>query len=249
MPHRDNSRGFGFGRGPDREHREERGEAGRGEAGRGDLGRGAPGHGGPEDRSFDDAGFRAEDARLNADLHRYERSRGRPVRVEYGHDQNYRPGYHEGGSRFGFFGLNQEYGVEAGRDHHPADGPPQAQGRAAWRPGDGAPYGDLHMEGRNRGVEQYGAPADYAFHPSVEQAFDPDYLHWREQQLRRHDRDYADWRLHQAEQYDAEYRQFRDERREDFHERFQDWRAKRDAAVEAAKTAEPPTPPGPDDKL
>jgi hypothetical protein len=26
-----------------------------------------------------------------------------PNRVDYPHDENYRPGYHEGGSRFGFF--------------------------------------------------------------------------------------------------------------------------------------------------
>jgi hypothetical protein len=27
----------------------------------------------------------------------------KPPRVDYPHDENYRPGYHEGGTRFGFF--------------------------------------------------------------------------------------------------------------------------------------------------
>jgi len=136
---------------------------------------------GPEGRAFSDPAFRAEDARLNAALDRHDRERGRARRPDYGHDQNYRPGYHEGGSRFGFFGL--------GRDDH-----------------------------------------------DIDQDFDPDYLHWRAQQMERHDRDYADWRRHQHELYDEEYRRFRAERRDDFHQRFQDWRAQREAAASAAAT-------------
>ncbi|MFI4966784.1 MAG: hypothetical protein ACHP9T_15630 [Caulobacterales bacterium] len=243
MPNRDDTRGFSgpAAGGGDSDRREREAQGGQGRS--------------REGRAFDDAGFRADQARLNADLNRYDRQRGRPVRVQYGHDQNYRPGYHEGGSRFGFFGLGQEYGMEAehrgGRNAggDPRHGSPgERQGRATWTAGGGAPYGDLQMDGRNRGVEQYGAPADYAFHPEAgpEGAYDcdPDYLHWREQQMKRHDRDYADWRRHQQEQYDSEYRRFRDERRDDFHERFQDWRAQRDAAAKAADEA-----PNPDDKL
>jgi len=82
-------------------------------------------------------------------------------------------------------------------------------------------------------------------HTEAPYDFDPDYLHWRDQQMQRHDHDYADWRRHQQELYDDEYHRFRVERRDDFHERFQDWRAKRDAAQAAAST----TPSNPDDKL
>jgi hypothetical protein len=171
MPNRDQWRGFGGGESGPRD-RDGAGRSGRGS----------------EDRSFGAAArdplrdpvFRAEDARLNAALERQERVRG-VRRPEYGHDQNYRPGYHEGGSRFGFFGFGRE-----DRD--------------------------------------------------IDQDFDPDYLHWRAQQMARHDHDYADWRRHQREQYDEEYRRFRAERRDDFHQRFQDWRAQRDAAASAAAT-------------
>jgi len=165
----------------------------------------------PQGRTFDDPGFRAEDARLNAALNRQDREPGRIRQPDYGHDQNYRPGYHEGGSRFGFFGLGR--GGDAASARAPSG---VRQGRASWRAGDD----DL--------------PSD------IDQDLDPDYLHWRTQQLQRHDRDYADWRRQQREQYDDEYRRFRAERRDDFHQRFQDWRAQRDAAANSA---------APDDKI
>ena len=61
----------------------------------------------PENPSFGGVGFVADDARLGAELDQYDRQRrfGRP---EYTHEQNYRPGYHEGGARFGFFGPPAE---------------------------------------------------------------------------------------------------------------------------------------------
>ena len=179
MPNRDDPREFGgptLGGERGRPQSDQRNAPDRGASGRG------------EGRAFSDPRARAEDARLTADLRRFERSRGLR-RPDYGHDENYRPGYHEGGTRFGFFGVSQ---------------------------------GEYH-----RNLD--------------DQEFDPDYLHWRGQQLQRHDRDYADWRRHQSEQYDEEYCRFRAERRDDFHQRFQDWRAQRDAAAAP--------PPNPDDKL
>ncbi len=133
----------------------------------------------PEARTFSETSFQAHDARLNAELERYDRDhRSAPM----------------GGNRFGFFALGSQ-------DHHP---------EAAYD-------------------------------------FDPDYLHWRDQQMLHHDHDYADWRRHQQELYDDEYHRFRVERRDDFHERFQDWRAKRDAALAATKATT--SEPNPDDKL
>jgi hypothetical protein len=93
MPNRDDTGGFGrpgYG----------------GDAGRPDINdREARGRGG-EDRVFGDPRARREDARLTDDLRRFERARG-PRRPDFGHDENYRPGYHEGGTRFGFFGVSQ----------------------------------------------------------------------------------------------------------------------------------------------
>lgn len=66
----------------------------------------------------------------------------------------------------------------------------------------------------------YGAGAEH-------HAYDPDYLHWRETQMRTHDRDYRDWREAQHRQYDDEYHQFRTERRNHFGHNFHQWRAQR----------------------
>lgn len=51
----------------------------------------------------DDPGFEVEDARLNKALQRNARERAGSPGAEFGHDQTYRPGYHQGGVRFGFF--------------------------------------------------------------------------------------------------------------------------------------------------
>ena len=90
MPNRDDPRSLG---GPGYGGEQPRGD-------RPEPGGRAPG--GAEGRSFNDPQFRAQDARLRSELSQYERERRR-VRNEFGHDQNYRPGYHEGGTRFGFF--------------------------------------------------------------------------------------------------------------------------------------------------
>jgi hypothetical protein len=157
------------------------------------------------------SGRRAEDAHLKADLRSFGAHWGR-THLDYGHDQNYRPGYHEGGTRFGFF-RGQEYGAEGGPARRPDGSGPNE---------------------RDTGVEQFGQPADYAYRPeSADREFDPDYLNWRQQQLRKHDRDYADWRREQTRKYDDDYWRFRAERQEDFHQRFQDWRVQREAEATA----------------
>jgi hypothetical protein len=56
-----------------------------------------------QDAAGGDGGFAADDARLARELKRSDRERAGDRGAEYGHDQNYRPGYHEGGARFGFF--------------------------------------------------------------------------------------------------------------------------------------------------
>lgn len=54
-----------------------------------------------------DAGFEVEDERLEKALKRYDRARAGSKGAEFGHDQTYSPGYHQGGVRFGFFHDNE----------------------------------------------------------------------------------------------------------------------------------------------
>lgn len=137
--------------------------------------------------------------------------------------------------RVGYGG--QEYGVEGGRGHGTGERErrPDRDERETWR-AEGGPYGDLELNPRNRGVQQFGPPADYAYHPQAGHEFDPDYLHWREEQMRGHDRDYHEWRRAQQQTYDDDYRRFRSERREHFGRTFSDWRNQRSAVGGVADT-------------
>lgn len=90
----------------------------------------------------------------------------------------------------------------------------------------GAGYDSTHGD-YGRGFDHGPGPAD--FHPDHE--FEPDYLHWRDEQLRLHDRDYAEWRAHQHRSYDEDYRRFREHRRENFGQTFETWRAQRNLST------------------
>jgi hypothetical protein len=162
-----------------------------------------------EDRSF-------ERGRFNSDQARYG-SRAGQDRDDYG------SGYDRAS---GGYGHGQEYGMEGGHSR-PDRSVMDDQGRERWNPAGGVPYGDVALEGPNRGFEEFGPPADYAYHPHAQPDHDPDYRRWRDEQLKSHDRDYRDWRRAQHAQYDDEYRRFRSERREHFGRTFQDWRSQR----------------------
>lgn len=116
----------------------------------------------------------------------------------------------------------QEYGLEGGADHDSGRTTGETgrgwrgDERQLWRPGRGEPYGDLELDPRDRGIREFGPPADYAYHPKAGHAFDPDYLRWREARMRAHDRDYHAWRTRQQQRYDDDYRMSRDARRERF---------------------------------
>lgn len=58
----------------------------------------------------------------------------------------------------------------------------------------------------------------------MDHGFDPDYLHWRENELNRHDNAYKDWRRAQAETYDTHYGTWRQTRRDQFAKDFTDFR-------------------------
>ncbi len=51
----------------------------------------------------DDETFEARDARLAKEMSGFDRERAGSKGAEFPHDENYKPGYHEGGTRFGFF--------------------------------------------------------------------------------------------------------------------------------------------------
>jgi hypothetical protein len=88
------------------------------------------------------------------------------------------------------------------------------------------------------GQSQAGYAAETRSH--AEHGFDPDYLRWREEQLRAHDRDYEAWRRDQHRQYDEQYRQFRLERQRHFGEAFHEWRSQRSAVGGVADTGVAP---------
>jgi hypothetical protein len=78
------------------------------------------------------------------------------------------------------------------------------------------------------GQSQAGYGHRTQIHP--DQDFDPDYLRWRDAQLRDHDRDYQNWRRDQHRLYDEEYRRFRSERQRHFGQAFHEWRSQHGAA-------------------
>ncbi|CAN7302231.1 hypothetical protein LJR219_001514 [Phenylobacterium sp. LjRoot219] len=100
---------------------------------------------------------------------------------------------------------------------------------------DGAPNWGAGLDGERRanfdfddpGVGQSQAGYGSSAQTQVDPEFDPDYLHWRDAQLRAHDRDYQNWRDEQQRQYDEQYRQFRSERQRNFGRAFHEWRSQR----------------------
>lgn len=116
--------------------------------------------------------------------------------------------------------------MNAGAQEEP--GSPLFYGQSGWRPGD--PNAEpRYGEGRaNRGYEDWAtrshAPGAQIWRePEPERResaggrhdFEPDYLHWRDAQMRNLDRDYLAWR---------------EERRQKFSQDFDDWRSRRDTA-------------------
>lgn len=139
---------------------------------------------GDDRRSFADMTFEAEDARLNAALERYERGRPRFGPAEYGHDENYRPGYHQGGTRFGFFG-----------------GP------------DGARYDAGPQMGYARSLDEQDFDPDYlAWRQQQMARHDRDYGEWRREQMRRYDDDYWKFRAERREDFHQRFQDWRAQR-------------------------------------
>jgi hypothetical protein len=143
-----------------------------------------------------------------------------------------------GGEPYAYGG--QEYGVES----------------HGGRPDRGPGWGRFERDGERRrgfdfddpgvGQSQAGYAAETRSHS--EHDFDPDYLRWRDEQLRGHDRDYDAWRREQHRQYDEQYHQFRGERQRHFGEAFHEWRSQRSAVTGAHDTGVAPGVSGYGDK-
>ena len=177
---------------------------------------------GADDRSYGDYPGR----RVRAEPPSWRRPRYEPG----GRNPLDLPADHEDALTRGYYSLEgphdgQEYGIEP--HGYRASLPREYAARQA-RLGrsryEDAPYGDQPLPRDDLGVREFGPPADYAYHPPADAGFEPDYVHWRDEQLAGHDRDYAAWRAERHRRYDDDYRAFRGERRGG----FADWRAQHD---------------------
>jgi hypothetical protein len=97
----------------------------------------------------------------------------------------------------------QEYGVEG--HGYGADEPDPGWGLD---PRDEERRRNFDLDDPGSGQSQAG----YATRSPHEHQFDPDYVRWREEQLRNHDRVYEAWRRRQQQRYDEQYRLSRERR-------------------------------------
>lgn len=130
--------------------------------------------------------FEADDERLRAELERYERTRGRFGPAEFGHDENYRPGYHLGGTRFGFFGGAEGAGY----------GPGPQPSEFGYRSIDDQDFDPDYLSWRQRQMMRH----------------DRDYSEWRREQMRRYDDDYWRFRAERREDFHQRFQDWRDQR-------------------------------------
>lgn len=129
------------------------------------------------------------------------------------------------------------YGEQSGLPYGAPDYGPESEGGFGGGAGAGPGWGLERNSDRRRnfdfddpGVGQSQAGYGQRSQSDPDHDFDPDYLRWRDAQLRGHDRDYQDWRREQHRQYDEEYRRFRSERQRHFGQAFHEWRSQRSAA-------------------
>ena len=142
---------------------------------------------------------------------------------EYGARASVRPeaGYHQPTGQGGM--------MNAGAAEQ---GSPLFYGQSGWRPGEADPgqaYGydrrqrhdDWDARAHGPGAEIWREAEPWSGQSPAHRDFEPDYLHWREAQMRNLDRDYLTWR---------------EERRQKFSQDFDDWRSRR-ATARAGETA------------
>lgn len=164
----------------------------------------------------------------NSDIARYGRPDEQEVREVRPppERQSFSPGF---GDREFLGYAGQEYGLETYAPRRGRSLPederrfvrpiPHGQQEFSWG-GQGGGYG-----GAGPGGASIADPDPARARDAREEPFEPDYLAWREDQLRAHDEDYARWRQAQRRAYDDDYRAWRASRRG---EPFASWRSRRE---------------------
>lgn len=126
---------------------------------------------------------------------------------QYGRDFG---GQGHGGPGYGSHGRGQT-GAQSG-----GYGPQMNQGHGgpAWgSSGYGQPYGGQPEHGYAPGSQIWqGSGQGMGGQSHEHHDFEPDYLHWREQQLSAFDRDYADWRNERREKFSSDFDSWRKSR-------------------------------------
>lgn len=136
----------------------------------------------------------------------------RYTRADYGdyrEDRSHNPGPDWQSGEFG-----RDYGVSGrGRYDHDQRSSRYSQGRSDW----GRPDWDNDRQGQGQYQRGYASGYDRQTSGRGSHDFEPDYLHWRDQQLKSFDDDYSSWRT---------------ERREKFSSDFDNWRSSRPKGVQ-----------------
>lgn len=148
----------------------------------------------------------------------YQRDSGPYARPDYDPDRYARSQYEPADDRSGGYGGGPTWGSQGRRgpdygSREPMDYGSQGYSRHAYAPG------SQIWDDQRPGMGSRGVPSRQQQHD-----FEPDYLHWREQQLSSFDRDYSDWRS---------------ERRQKFSSDFDTWRQNRPSAGMHGKTHTP----------
>ena len=122
--------------------------------------------------------------------------RGRHRPADYGHDENYRPGYHEGGTRFGFFGLGQEQSAGTPQPESPASEPRGIPRDYGFRPQTDQEFDPDYLSWRDQQMQRH----------------DRDYADWRRDQLGKYDDDYWRFRSERREDFHQRFQDWRTQR-------------------------------------
>lgn len=131
-----------------------------------------------DDRGYDDGASRSDSGRNRGD---WAGGYGRQAQSAYGY----------GRSDFG--GRSQQADRSYGGGQYQDDPSYEAQGYAP-----GAQIWDQSGGGR-------GSRQAYGRGGSSHSEFEPDYLHWREQQMSRFDNDYRDWRSEKRQKFTSDF--------------------------------------------
>lgn len=122
---------------------------------------------------------------------------GGPTYGGYARDE-----YDRSGPSYGQADRSRSYAGDYGRSASSYARPdPYSQGRSAWPEHAYAP-GSQIWEGQGQDYDHHSRASD----------FEPDYLHWRNQQLSNFDRDYGEWRNERRQKFSADFDTWRQNR-------------------------------------